>query len=134
MATAIFTPVRTKNVEGDTWGRYKVWYGTLQASAAADTYATGGCVCSFAGIPGIPAFEAPIVVSTWSESVTVDNFVFVYITGTNAGNGKLAIMTTNTVNAGVNAPYVEMTNATAIGAAIFGDSKIRFEARWIAGR
>ena len=133
MATGTFAVTRNKNIEADTEGRHNIYFGTLAASASADTYAAGGLVASCAGISGIPQTEPPVRVDIWSETPG-NAFVFKYITGTTSANGKVAIFTTNTVNLGVNAPVVEMTAATALGAAIFGDTKLRFEARFVSGR
>jgi outer membrane protein assembly factor BamB len=133
MATLTFTPTRNKNIEPDSNGRHQVYFGTLAASASADTYATGGAVCSFSAISGVPHLEAPVCVYLWSET-PANGFVFTFVTGTTIANGKVVISTTNTVALGTAAPFVEMTNGTACGAVIFGDTKLRFEARFVHGK
>jgi len=133
MATATVTLTRNKNIEPDTLGRHCVYFGTVAITANPDTYATGGLTMSFAGVSGIPHNEPPVTVYVWSESAA-DGFLFQYLTGTTNANGKLQILAASGGTAGTGAVVTEMTNLTAIPAAISGDTKLRFEARWIHGR
>ncbi len=133
MATATCTATRNKNIEPDTLGRHCIYFGNLAITGSGDTYVTGGLTLSFAGVSGIPHNDPPATVYVWSESAS-NGYLFQYVTGTTNANGKLVILASVTVANGTGPCVVEMTNSTAIPAGISGDTKLRFEARWIHGR
>lgn len=133
MATATAVATRVKNIEADTDHRHNVYFGTIAVSPAADTYLTGGLTLSFAGISGIPQSSVPVEVRVWSEAAA-NGYQFQYIRGTTNANGKLVIRASVTVVNGTGPATVEMTNTTAIPAAISGDTALRFKASWVSGR
>lgn len=131
MATAAAIATLNRNIEPDTLGRHCTYYGTIAVDAAADTYATNGLTVSFA-IAGIPHADAPV----WCEIVSggaADGFVYQYVPGTNAADGKMVIFTSNTVVAGQAAPLVQMDNGFAIPAGVSGTDQ-KFKVTFIHGR
>lgn len=133
MPTATVTVTRNKNIEPDTLGRHCEYYGNLTVSPAADFYTTGGLTMSFAGVSGIVHHEPPVACRVWSETPG-NGYLFMYVTGTTNANGKLVVLASLTVVTGTGPTVVEMTNSTAIPAAISGDTKLRWCARWIHGK
>jgi|SRR5271169_3231443 len=133
MVASVATPTRNYNIQADSNGRHQVYWGTLAITGGAATYTTGGIACSFAGVVFVPHQSPPVTVYIWSENGGADGYVFQYITGTTLANGLVQISASQTVVNGTGPVYVDMTNATAIPAAISGDTKLRWEARWVHG-
>lgn len=123
MATATATATVDLTRRPDVSERYFGIFFTVAVSANPDTYATGGLTLSLA-VKNNPANRPPVLVWVWSED-PANGFIFGYQTGTTISNGKLFIMASQTVAAGTGPVCIQMTNATAIPAAISGDTKLR---------
>ena len=100
-------------------GNLYIVLGTVNFSAAPDTYVTGGNTCSFA-IPRIKATRVPFFVQFQEAS----GYYYVYVPGTTSANGTIRVYVQGT---GAQAPAGELTGGAAIPAGVSGDS-IRFMA------
>ena len=123
MATATCTATLDTTRIPDVTERYFGMFYTLAVSAAADTYATAGLTVNLAK-PSVPASARPAMVWVWSES-PADGYLYQFTPGTRIDNGKLVIMASVTVANGTGPVCVQMTNATAIPAAISGNAALR---------
>ncbi len=123
MATATATATVDLTRRPDVSQRYFGVFFTLAVTANPDTYATGGLTLSFA-VKNNPANRPPVLCWVWSED-PANGYIFGYQTGTTIANGKLFIMASLTVVTGTGPVCVQMTNGTAIPAAISGDTKLR---------
>lgn len=123
MATATATATLDLARTPDVTERYFGVFFTVAVSAAADTYATNGLTLSFA-LGKVPAASVPTLCYVWSDAAA-NGYLFKYTPGSTIANGKLIIMASVTVANGTGAVCVEMTNGTAIPAAISGDTKLR---------
>lgn len=108
-ATATLTDIRS------TWAdsKYHV-IASIAISANPATYATGGLVCNLE-IPLIKASRAPL----YGQIAGQSGFVYVWVPGTDASNGKIKIFVQDAVAAN---PLAEMANALAIPAGVSGDT------------
>jgi hypothetical protein len=89
-------------------------HGTVAVGASPLTYAAGGLVMSFA-IPGVQSTVKPSYVDVQGKS----GFIYKYVKGTNAADGKLMVFCETTV--ATNAPLLEHT-VTAVVAGVSGDT------------
>lgn len=123
MATATATATLDTTIHKDVSERYFGVYYTVAISASPDTYANTGLTLNLAK-PGVPANAVPAYVRVWSED-PADGYDFKYQRGSRIDNGLLFIMASVTVANGTGPGLVNMTNGTAIPAAISGDTKLR---------
>lgn len=123
MATATATATLDLTRTPAVTERYFGVFFTVAVSAAADTYANTGLTLSFAKA-GVPANRTPVLCWVWSDD-PADGYLFKYQPGTTIANGLLFIMASVTVVNGTGPVAVNMTNGTAIPAAISGDTKLR---------
>lgn len=123
MATATATATVDLTRRPDVSQRYFGVFFTIAVTANPDTYATGGLTLSLA-VKNNPANRPPVMTWVWSED-PANGYIFMYQSGTTIANGKLCIMASVTVVNGTGPVCVQMTNATAIPAAISGDTKLR---------
>lgn len=137
VATVTFNPNAQLPVlggAGDPGLRTVAYYGTVSVTPSPATYATGGLVSAQAAITGgntlatnpgglaAPNSPAPFAdrtpVGAWIYSVTASGFLY----GWNTSTKKLQIFAANPGGAqGTGPVFVEMTNGTAIPAAVSGD-------------
>lgn len=101
--------------------KYEVM-GTVAISVSPATYTAGGILMSLAH-PLIKAGRAPISVSVQG----VSGVIYSYVPGTDATLGKLKIQVQDATN---NNPLKELTDASAIPAAVSGDT-VNFYAIWV---
>jgi hypothetical protein len=140
MATATFTPTLSTSAPPDVTDTYVHYFGTLAISAAADTYLTGGLVCSFAGIK-LDSSAVPTEVRIWDETAGV-GLVYQYCKGTKLSDGKVVIRG-QYPDSGIGAgkfPLPEVANALALNDATLAidtaaaAGKLTFEAIFRKGK
>jgi len=104
-----------------TWVGGNKYYalGTVAIGASPLTYTAGGMAMSLL-VPLIKASRTPLKVTVSGRT----GYIFKYIPGTDASNGLLMIFVQDAVAGN---PLLEMADATAIPAAVSGDT-IGFEA------
>jgi hypothetical protein len=107
--------------------RMTVAFGTVAVSASPDTYAAGGLALSFVGEYPKTLNQVPKFVSIVSGAPAASGEVGGYIYLWNQSTNKFQIMAAYTVTSGTGPVMVEMTDTTAIPAAVSGDT-IRFMA------
>ncbi len=93
--------------------------GTVAIDASPATYAAGGLVMSLLA-PLVKASRAPLFVSVVGQA----GYIYRYVPGTDASNGKLMIFEQSGVD---DTPLDEYDDTVAIAAAVSGDT-IVFEA------
>ena len=122
MASAVATVTITD--ERYTWvsGNKYVVIGNVAIGASPLTYVTGGVTMSLL-VPLVKASRSPILVDFNCQS----GYVYQYVPGTDASNGKLKIFVQDAVATN---SLLEMANALAIPAAVSGDT-IVFEALFL---
>lgn len=123
MATATATATLDTTIPPDVTERYFGVYYTVAISASPDTYASAGLTLNLAKA-GVPASAKPVFVNVWTED-PADGFEYKFQRGSRIDNGLLFIMAAFTVTSGTSPKVVNMTNGTAIPAAISGDTKLR---------
>jgi len=140
MATATFTPTLSTSAPPDVTDTYVHYFGTLAISSATDTYATGGLVCSFAGVK-LDSSATPTEVRVWDETAGI-GLTYQYIKGSNLTNGKLVIRG-QYPDSGIGAgrfPLPEVANALALNDATLAidtaatAGKLKFEAIFRKGK
>lgn len=132
MATATATATVDLATVPDQSERYFGIFFTIAVSAGPDTYATGGLALTLA-VKNCPAGAKPAAVFIWSDTAA-NGYQFQYVPGTKISDGKLVIRASVTVANGTGPVTVEMTNGTAIPAAISSDTKLRALALFQIGK
>lgn len=114
MATAVATVSLTD--ERFSWSAGNKYFvlGKVAIGASPLAYATGGLVMNML-IPLIKASRTPLSVHVFGQS----GYVYKYIPGTDASNGKLEIFVQDGTSGN---PLAEMADTTAIPAAVSGDT------------
>jgi hypothetical protein len=107
-----------------TWvaGNKFLIVGTIAISASPATYVTGGIAMSLF-LPLVKATLTPIIVVIQG----INGYIYKYVAGADASTGLLKIFVQDGVSGN---PLAEMANATAIPAAVSGDT-INFQATFI---
>ena len=123
MAAAIATPTPNSSLPtGKGGGDGYRSFGSIAISASPATYTTNGIPLSFMQA-GIKAQRTPLTVSVGGKA----GYIFVYIAGTDASNGKLKVFVQDAVATN---PLAEMADALAIPAGLSGDT-IGYTALWL---
>ena len=96
MATGTMTPTITSTSRNQD---NLIVFGTIAVSAGTDTYATGGLVCSFAGLDTLKTSATkPVWISIMSApaaGTSPSGWLYNYCYGTSLATGKVAIFGSN---------------------------------------
>lgn len=127
MATATATVTIDNYPTGIDYSQKLIYVrGTVAIQASPATYATGGLTLSWVNEQLKSPLATPVdawFYSAGAAGTTVGGYGYLW----NKANNKLVIMAAATVTAGTGPQQQEMTNTTAIPAAVSNDT-IRFEA------
>jgi len=123
MATGTLTATLSATRHPDVTDNYFHYYIDLAVSAAGDTYATGGVVCSLAG-KKLLGHGLPERVEIWDEKAAAQ-CKYQYVNGSSPANGKVVIrgqQPTATPGVSGSVPLDEFGNGVAFNAANMGVS------------